>query len=39
MNILNNNGLNIWPQVIPQQVSDHFLYEGLTLVVYFLKLT
>ena len=38
MNILNNSGPNNEPWVIPQQISDHLLYEEPTLVLYFLKL-
>ena len=38
MNILNNNGPNIEPCGIPQQISDHLLCEKPTLVLCFLKL-
>ena len=38
MNILDNHGPNIEPCGIPQQISDHFLYEEPTLVLCFLKL-
>ena len=37
MNILNNNGPNIEPCDIRPQISDHLLYEKLTLVLCFLK--
>ena len=38
MNILNNNRHNIEPFGIPQQISDHLLYQEPTLVLHFLKL-
>ena len=38
INILNNSGPNIEPWGIPQQISDHLLYEEPTLVLCFLKL-
>ena len=38
LNILNNSGPNIEPWGIPQQISDHLLYEVPTLVLCFLKL-
>ena len=38
MNILNNIGPNIEPWGIPQQISDHLLYEEPTLVLCFFEL-
>ena len=37
MNILNNSGPDIEPCGVPQQISDHLLYEEPTLVLWFLK--
>ena len=38
INILNSSGPNIEPCGIPQQISDHLLYEEAALVLCFLKL-
>ena len=38
INILKNSGPNIEPWGIPQQISNHLLYEEPTLVLCFLKL-
>ena len=38
INILNSSGPNIEPCSIPQQISDHLLYEEAALVLCFLKL-
>ena len=37
MNILNNSGPNIEPWGVPQQISDHSLYEEPTLVLCFIQ--
>ena len=38
MNTLNNSGPNIEAWGIPQQITDHLLYEEPTLVLSLLKL-
>ena len=38
MNTLKNSGPNIEPWGIPQQISDHLLYEEPTFVLCLLKL-
>ena len=37
MNILKNSGPDIEPCGVPQQISDHLLYEEPPLVLWFLK--